>query len=93
MACLSALAAGLMGLVGHYTGTDSLPDSGLYSAWISTVASILGIVFRMEAKHILTLARRPKEEKDQETTHDDDDSEPTGHDSEPADDDDEPDDS
>jgi len=72
MACASALAAAMMAITGHYTGTDPMTDSGLYSAWISTVASVLGILFRMNAKHVLTLGRpiAPEEPEEKKTEPD-----------------------
>lgn len=57
MACVSALAAALMAITGHYTGTDPLPDQALYSAFISAVASVLGVVFRVRAEHTLSMGR------------------------------------
>jgi hypothetical protein len=76
MACVSALAAALMAITGHYTGTDPLPDQGLYSAFTSAVASVLGVIFRLRAEHTLTVRPRASEETEEPEEEKEPDDEP-----------------
>ena len=65
IACVSALAGALMAIVGHYAGSDPLPDAALLSAWTSAVASVLGIVFRVNATHLLTISKEKEAESEE----------------------------
>ena len=59
-ACITAIAASVMALVGHYTGGEVLPDGAILSAYSSAVAAVFAIVFRVMAKERVRITVRRK---------------------------------